>query len=109
MEAAGGQQQQQEEGGGGRGLVQAGAAVGVDGGSLLAWWHHTLLVFCIFRYLDSHIKSRYTFPPKLDWMSSILHVKATDLNITSDRSAFYRGGHGHFMEAGTRFAQNLIL
>ena len=53
MAAAGGQeQQQQEEGGGGRELVQAGARVGVDSGSLLAWRQHTLLVFCIFRYLD---------------------------------------------------------
>ena len=89
MAAAGGQEQQQEEDGGGRGLVQAGARVGVDSGSLLAWCQHTLLVFCIFRYLDSHIKSRYTFSPELDWMSSILHVKATGLNITADTSAFY--------------------
>ena len=89
MAAAGGQEQQQQEGGGDRGLVQAGAGVRVDSSSLLAWCQHTLLVFCIFRYLDSHIKSRYTFSPELDWMSSILHVKATGLNITVDTSAFY--------------------
>ena len=51
MAAAGGQEQEQE-GGGDRGLVQAGARVRVDSGSLLAWRQHTLLVFCIFRYLD---------------------------------------------------------
>ena len=89
MAAAGGQEQEQEEDGGDRVLVQAGAGVRVDSGSLLAWCQHTLLVFCIFRYLDSHIKSRYTFSPELDWMSSILHVKATGLNITADTSAFY--------------------
>ena len=89
MAAAGGQEQEQQDDGGDRGLVQAGAGVGVDSSSLLAWCQHTLLVFCIFRYLDSHIKSRYTFSPELDWMSSILHVKATGLNITADTSAFY--------------------